>query len=49
MAENINKLVADAKLRETMGRKGYERVMKLYDIRMLAREWEQLYETLLLN
>jgi glycosyltransferase involved in cell wall biosynthesis len=49
MAEKINKLVADAKLRENMGRKGYERVMKLYDIRMLTRKWEQLYETILQN
>jgi len=47
MAERICRLVEDAELRETMGRKGYERALKYYDVRTITRRWEQMYERLL--
>lgn len=47
MAERISQLVADANLRRQMGRKGFERVLRNYDIRVITKRWEDLYEELL--
>jgi glycosyltransferase involved in cell wall biosynthesis len=47
MAERICQLVENAELREAMGRNGYERVLKQYDIRLIAGRWEQMYEVML--
>ncbi len=47
MADRISQLVADAELRKQMGKKGYERVLKNYDIRVITKRWEDLYEELL--
>ncbi|HKX30842.1 MAG TPA: glycosyltransferase family 4 protein, partial [Blastocatellia bacterium] len=47
MAERISRLVADAELRRSMGRRGYERVLKNFDLRVTTRRWEQLYQEIL--
>lgn len=47
MAERICRLVEDAELRKTMGRKGYERALKYYDVRNITRRWEHMYDWLL--
>lgn len=47
MAARISQLIEDPNLRQTMGRKGYERVLRHYDIRAITRRWEDLYEELL--
>jgi len=49
MAEKISLLIEDQKLRQEMGRKGYERVLRNFDIRVITKRWEELYEELLRN
>jgi glycosyltransferase involved in cell wall biosynthesis len=49
MANRIIQLIEDPVLRETMGRKGRERVLRHYDMRVIARRWEEIYDRLLQN
>jgi len=49
MAARICQLIEDTPLRETMGRNGRERVLRHYDMRLIARRWEELYDQLLQN
>lgn len=46
-AARLNQLIADAELRATLGQRGYERVLQHFDVRMIARRWEQLYHEVL--
>jgi glycosyltransferase involved in cell wall biosynthesis len=47
MADRISRLVDSPELRESMGRRGYERVLTNFDLRVIARRWEQLYQEIL--
>lgn len=47
MAEKISDLVEDCELRQAMGRKGRARVIKYFDVRLITRRWEQLYQEIL--
>ncbi|MCI0627044.1 MAG: glycosyltransferase family 4 protein [Acidobacteria bacterium] len=47
MAERISRLVEDAGLREVMGQRGKDRVLRYFDIRCVTRKWEALYTELL--
>jgi glycosyltransferase involved in cell wall biosynthesis len=49
LADKISRLLADADLRAEMGHKGYERVLRYFDMDVVARRWERLYENLLSN
>lgn len=49
MAERLNQLLEDDGLRVQMGRKGYERMLKLFDVKSVTRNWERIYEQLLFN
>jgi glycosyltransferase involved in cell wall biosynthesis len=49
MAARICQLIEDTPLRETMGRNGRERVLRHYDMRLIARRWEEVYDQLLQN
>ncbi len=46
LAAGINKLMADEKLRKTMGENGRKRVEKYFDWRAIAKQTEALYKTL---
>jgi starch synthase len=47
LAEGINRLMADERLRVAMGEKGRERVEKYFDWRAIARQTETLYKSIL--
>ena len=47
MAARINQLLSDASLRAAMGQRGVERVLQHFDVRLVARRWEQLYQEVL--
>jgi glycogen synthase len=47
LADAINSLMANEKLRESMGEKGRERVEKYFDWKAIARQTEALYKTIL--
>lgn len=47
MSARICQLIEDQALRETMGRRGRERVLRLFDMRVIARQWEEIYDELL--
>ena len=49
LAEGINKLMADEKLRKEMGANGRKRVEQYFDWHAIARQTEDLYKTLLRN
>ncbi|NOT63059.1 MAG: glycosyltransferase family 4 protein [Acidobacteria bacterium] len=46
-AARLNQLIEDPALRAQMGRRGYERVLQHFDVRTVARRWEQMYAELL--
>lgn len=47
MAEKISRLITNADLRETIGQRGRQRVLKRFDVYAITRRWERTYETLL--
>jgi starch synthase len=47
LAAGINRLMADEKLRETMGANGRKRVEKYFDWKAIARQTETLYKKIL--
>ncbi len=49
LAEGISRLVADANLRKTMGQNAHQRVLDRYDIRVVVKQWESLYNELLVD
>jgi glycosyltransferase involved in cell wall biosynthesis len=49
MANRIIQLIEDPALREKMGRNGRERVLRHYDMRLIARQWEEIYDRMLQN
>jgi glycosyltransferase involved in cell wall biosynthesis len=46
-AARLNQLIEDAALRARLGRRGHERVLQHFDVRLVARRWEQTYAELL--
>jgi glycosyltransferase involved in cell wall biosynthesis len=46
-AARLNQLIEDAELRAQLGRCGHQRVLQHFDVRTVARRWEQLYAELL--
>jgi len=49
MAGRICQLIEDPDLRETLGRQGRQRVLRHFDMRVIARQWEEIYDELLKN
>lgn len=47
MAARITQLIEDDQLRATTGQKGYERMLNRFDVRSVAKNWENIYERLL--
>lgn len=46
-AARLNQLIENAELRAQLGRCGHQRVLQHFDVRTVARRWEQLYAELL--
>jgi len=47
MAERLTQLLEDEELRMKMGRNGYERMLRNFDVKSVTRNWERIYEKLL--